>query len=218
MPYKDPKVRLIKQREYVQAHRELYRSSDAKYRSLHPDKVKEHQRNWRAKNIEHLKQYRNEHRKNNLELYRQYDKVKQAKHKVEINRRQREIYKYRKENDPQYYIALRCRNRVRSAVKSQKARKVAATLALLGCTVEFLKQYLESQFYPHPDTGEQMTWSNYGKFGWHIDHEIPCDKFDLINPEEQRKCFHYTNLQPMWWQENLIKGASIRTKRKENYA
>jgi len=51
-----------------------------------------------------------------------------------------------------------------------------------------------------------MTWDNYGYYGWHIDHKVPCSNFDLSKPEEQYKCFHYTNLQPLWAEENLIKG------------
>lgn len=51
-----------------------------------------------------------------------------------------------------------------------------------------------------------MTWENYGVHGWHIDHIRPCKSFDLTDPEQQKECFHYTNLQPLWWWENLEKG------------
>jgi len=51
-----------------------------------------------------------------------------------------------------------------------------------------------------------MSWDNYGYRGWHIDHIRPCASFDLTDPEQQRECFHYTNLQPLWWQDNLRKG------------
>ena len=52
---------------------------------------------------------------------------------------------------------------------------------------------------------EGMSWENQGKNGWHIDHKKPCSKFDLSKPEEQKKCFHFTNLQPLWWEDNLKK-------------
>ena len=66
----------------------------------------------------------------------------------------------------------------------------------MGCTIPYLKKYLESQF------NEGMTWENHGENGWHIDHIKPCAAFDLTKPEEQKKCFHYTNLQPLWGNEN----------------
>ena len=50
-----------------------------------------------------------------------------------------------------------------------------------------------------------MSWKNHGKYGWHIDHIKPCSKFNLIDPTEQKKCFHYTNLQPLWAKDNLTK-------------
>ena len=72
-------------------------------------------------------------------------------------------------------------------------------LDLIGCTVEELKQYLEDKFK------EGMTWKNHSKHGWHIDHIKPCASFDLIEEEQQRKCFHYTDLQPLWCYENWAK-------------
>jgi hypothetical protein len=50
-----------------------------------------------------------------------------------------------------------------------------------------------------------MNWNNYGVKGRHIDHIKPVSKFDLTKEEEIKKCFHYTNLQPLWWDENLKK-------------
>jgi hypothetical protein len=54
-----------------------------------------------------------------------------------------------------------------------------------------------------------MTWQNYGYYGWHIDHIKPCASFDLRKPSEQRKCFHYSNLQPLWAKDNLQKSDKI---------
>ena len=85
----------------------------------------------------------------------------------------------------------------------KNTKKCKKTLELTGCTLEFLYNYLESKFT------KGMSWDNYGKFGWHIDHIIPCSSFDMSNPEEQKKCFHYTNLQPLWWLDNLKKSNKI---------
>ena len=68
---------------------------------------------------------------------------------------------------------------------------------MVGCTPEFLKEYLEKQFKPG------MTWQNYTRKGWHIDHRTPLDS--AKTPEDIEKLMHYTNLQPMWWRENIIK-------------
>jgi len=78
-------------------------------------------------------------------------------------------------------------------IKSKKTKE------LLGCTVEELKRYLSNKFV------DNMSFENYGK--WHIDHIIPCASFDFSKPEEQAKCFHYTNLQPLWAIDNIKKGA-----------
>jgi len=84
--------------------------------------------------------------------------------------------------------------------------KSASTVELLGCSIEELKIYLQGFFQPG------MTWDNYGnpdgdhKKSWHVDHIRPCASFDLSDPIEQRECFHYTNLQPLWGKDNLSKG------------
>ena len=77
--------------------------------------------------------------------------------------------------------------------------KLKTTMKLIGCSIEELKQYLGKQFT------EGMSWQNYGK--WHIDHIRPCASFDLKKLNEQKKCFHYSNLQPLWAKDNLCKGA-----------
>ena len=71
----------------------------------------------------------------------------------------------------------------------------------MGCTIKELKQHLESKFV------DGMTWDNRSE--WHIDHKIPCSSFDLSKKEEQQKCFHYNNLQPLWAIDNLKKSNKI---------
>ncbi len=83
---------------------------------------------------------------------------------------------------------------------NNREAKDAKSLDLTGCTIGELKAHLESLFKPG------MTWKNHTNKGWHIDHIRPCSSFDLSDPEQQRACFHYTNLQPLWWVDNLSKG------------
>ena len=79
--------------------------------------------------------------------------------------------------------------------------KSASTMELVSCSIDKLKQHLESKFT------DGMNWDNYGE--WHVDHIKPCASFDLSDPDQQRQCFHYTNLQPLWEKDNLKKGSSL---------
>jgi len=105
--------------------------------------------------------------------------------------------KLRRQKDLEYKLLIDCRKRLGKAI--QGIDKSKPTLELLGCSVEFLKQHLEKQFQPG------MSWDKRHLI--HIDHIRPCSSFDLTIPEEQAKCFHYTNLQPLWAKDNLSKGA-----------
>ena len=107
----------------------------------------------------------------------------------------------RYKNDEEYRLTQILRSRFRKALKSQNIKKNSHVLELTSCTVDFLKNYLSNQFE------EGMTWANHGQ--WHIDHRKPCASFDLKNEEEQRKCFHYTNLQPLWGKKNMEKSAKF---------
>lgn len=72
-----------------------------------------------------------------------------------------------------------------------------STRELVGCSWRELKAHIESMFK------DGMNWDN--RSSWHIDHIKPCALFDLTKTDEQRKCFHFTNLQPLWAAENLRK-------------
>lgn len=113
----------------------------------------------------------------------------------ETNHRRNEVIK----KDPIRKLIARCRIRTNLALKD-KSLKACKTMDLLGCSREFLKAHLESQFKPG------MSWENHNRSGWHIDHIKPCSKFDFSDPAQQKECFHYTNLQPLWAKENISKG------------
>ena len=108
--------------------------------------------------------------------------------------------------DPHYKIKKNLRSRFRHALKRSKdgkAVKCGHTLDMLGCSMDFFIKHIEEQFEPG------MSWSNHGFSGFHIDHRIPCASFDLTDPEQQKKCFHFSNMQPMWASEKLSKGAKF---------
>ena len=101
--------------------------------------------------------------------------------------------------DSMYRLQESCRSRVYKAIKAEK--KASATIHLVGCTWEHLKEHLQQQFT------EGMTWENHGLRGWHIDHIRPCASFDLSDPAQQAACFNFINLQPLWAKDNLQKGS-----------
>lgn len=108
----------------------------------------------------------------------------------------------RRAEDPLFRIVQNARRRVRRALKGARTRKSTATLLLIGCSARELRAHLEAQFRPG------MTWENYGPV-WHVDHRKPCARFDLTDPAQQRTCFHFSNLQPLFAEENLKKGSKI---------
>lgn len=126
-----------------------------------------------------------------------------AKNSKEINKKRYQRHLKQLENDPAYRLRRGLRNRLSAALRGKF--KAGSAVRDLGCTGEELKIYLENKFYPNPRTGEAMTWDNWAPKGWHIDHIKPLINFDLNNREEFLKANHYTNLQPLWWFENLEK-------------
>lgn len=108
----------------------------------------------------------------------------------------RERYK----NDIDFRIRRLLRNRIRLALRNNQ--KTGHTLEILGCTIQEFKLYLEKQF------SKDMSWENQGTY-WEIDHIVPCANFDLSNFDEQKKCFHYSNMQPLTVSDNRSKRNKI---------
>lgn len=104
--------------------------------------------------------------------------------------------------NPHFRILVNCRSRVYDALRNTGIKKQSKTKDLLGCSFEFFRGWLESQFK------RGMSWQNYGIF-WHVDHKRPCASYDLTDPEQQKACFHYSNTQPLWKELNLSKGCKI---------
>ncbi len=123
----------------------------------------------------------------------------QKAHKKERAAKNRE----RRKTDVCFRVVSNLRTRINNALKGKT--KSAITQALLGCTVEQFKKWIEQHFLLN------MNWSNYGQgdFCWQIDHHYPCDMFDLTDPEQQKQCFHYTNMFPLWQKDNLSKLATV---------
>jgi hypothetical protein len=126
-----------------------------------------------------------EYRQNNREL---------------LSKKQSEYTKNRLKTDVYFRLKMNLRSRIKEAIKNAAVVKSGPTFELLGCTPDDVRVFLEAEF------SQGMTWDNYGK-EWHVDHIKPCARFNLEDPEEQKKCFHWTNLQPLWAIDNLKKGS-----------
>lgn len=154
-----------------------------KYRKENAARIKKQQHDWYLDNKPTLTRW--------ASLYRE-------EHAKELKVYRKKYNALRNKSDPIYKLKNTLRSRIRDVLRGMV--KASKTKDLLGCSMEELKVHLEKQFKPG------MTWKNHGK--WHIDHIKPCDSFNLSDPIEQRKCFNYLNLQPLWAKENLQKGKS----------
>lgn len=104
-------------------------------------------------------------------------------------------------NNPMARIVKQLRESLRRCVREKRFRADRA-LVMLGCSRDELRHHLESRFV------QEMAWENYGSY-WEIDHIKPCASFNMLDLSDQRKCFHYTNLQPIRIRDNRVKGARI---------
>ncbi len=163
------------QKEYCKAYRQTEDYIERRRQYQRSDYYKK-QRNQYAKNLKR-RSYQNAWRK-----------TPEAKAKL-VNR---------KKTDIQFRLRVNLRTRLSKAIKTEQ--KTGSAVKDLGCTIQYFKSYIESQFQPG------MTWENWGKYGWHLDHITPLSSFDLTDREQLLKACHYTNLQPLWARDNLEKG------------
>ena len=148
---------------------------------------------WQNENPEKTRAYKAVWVKNNPEAVRAFSENYKE-------RRNRHVRK-RKITDPGFRLTHNLRTAMNIAFKNNA--KSGRTIELLGCSIEELKNHLERLFPPG------MSWGNYGRYGWHIDHIIPLSYFDMSDPEQQKRAWHYTNLQPLWAQDNIRKKNKI---------
>jgi hypothetical protein len=187
---KSRKIYYDKNAEKLAAHtREYYKNHAEEERR----KKREHIKNNREIMCERSKKYYNENKEKVIE----YRKNNKENRRDQNNKRHKERVKI----DPIYKLKKSMRRRICAFLKQKGYKKTSNSFEMVGCSPNDLKKYIEAQFT------ERMSWENHGFYGWHIDHKIPLASGKT--KEEVIKLFHYTNLQPLWWIDNLNKKDKI---------
>lgn len=161
---------------------------------------KKYNKDHREIGIERNKKFRLENKEHTQNYWKKY----YLNNKIKRDNYRRKYESKRRKTDITYKIKHNLRNRIYITIKGYT--KTLSTMLLIGCEIDYLLHHLQSQFT------KGMSWNNYGK--WEIDHIKPCASFDLSKPEEQRKCFNYTNLQPLWAKDNRIKSNKWKNEEK----
>jgi len=163
-------------RNWTKKNPEWVYNRHKKWREENPEKVKEMRGNWLNKNPEKRKEYRENYKS-----------------------RKQEQRKDRRDKDPVFNLTNRMRCRIWKYLNILKISKKNKTFDIVGCSPEFLKEHLETQFT------DGMSWDNRSE--WHIDHIIPLSS--AKTEDELYKLCHYENLQPLWAEDNLKKSDKI---------
>jgi Prasinovirus endonuclease VII len=194
------------QRRYRQKNKERIRiqqrEADRRFYQRHKEQINCRERGsptkrrYRERNRERIKEKGRQYYLANKEWIRARVKVwsKANRNRVRLNHN-----RWRSENSDRLRFRINLQQRMRSLIRGKV--KAGRTAELLGCSIADFKIYIEGKFEPG------MSWQNYGsgKGKWSVDHIVPCAIFDLSKSEHQRRCFHFSNLQPMWDLKNCDK-------------
>lgn len=192
-------------RLYQLEKKEQISSYQKQYREKNKARLFEARKNYRENNKKVIALKKKEYAINNREKLRNKGRLYVEQNKEKISKYKSQYKTRRWRTDPFFRLKENLRNRLYSFLSGRD--KSINTMNLLGCDLEQLKTHIQSKFYPHPETGEQMSWENYGR--WHVDHIKPLAMFDSSNLEHQKIVMHYSNLQPLWAIDNLKKGSKF---------
>ena len=174
--------------------RDCVRAYNVEWRKNNPEKERERSAKWCKNHPEKVRAKYTRWRHNHPGYDAEWRKNNSRKDRITRNKYQKE----RRANDLNFKMIKDIRSAMGNALRN--TIKSGHTIELLGCSIKELREHIERQFQPG------MTWDNWGRYGWHIDHIIPLSYFDFTDYEQQKRAFHYTNLQPLWAEDNLRKG------------
>ena len=159
--------------------------------------IKHNKKNCMIKKDQYVLMWKNYYQKNKEKISLRRKKYGQENREKLLQHAKEYLRERRIKGEIQYILKQNLRSRIITALKGNS--KSQRTISLLGCSIEEFRKHIESQFQ------EGMTWKNYGKGGWELDHIIPIAYFDLSDPEQQKLCWNYRNLQPLWRKDNIKK-------------
>lgn len=202
----------IKQKVWIKNNKDKIKIRQKNYNEVNKDKIKAYNKIYQDVNKEKLKLAHKVYREANKDKVKVQTKVwrEANKDKVKVqtkNYREANKDKINKwfvnkfKTNVQFKLSRILRNRLRSALKDNQ--KSGNAVRDLGCSIDEFKSYIESKFQ------SGMSWDNYGLYGWHLDHIKPLSSFDLTDRKQMLEACHYTNLQPLWAKDNLIKSDKI---------
>lgn len=167
------------------------------------ERAKKRIQEWRAENLATIKEKVAKY--NSLPKSRELKKIRDKRYREKPKSKDlcNKHRKLKRLKNPEFALSLKVRTRIWYALKRKRVTKREKTSELVGCSFLFLKKHLEAQFR------EGMSWDKPNSF--HIDHIKPLSSFDLTDPEQLKAACHWSNLQPLYPEENLRKGAKILT-------
>jgi len=173
--------------------KKYYHSNAEKIKPKNRENARKYYEKNKEKCLQSIKNYRNSLTPQEKEELSEKKKAWRQTNAEKLKQRRTELRK-----TPAGRIVRNIRKRLQKKMRGIK--KTVSLSKSIGKKSEALKEYLESKFLPG------MTWENYGIDGWHIDHIKPLSAFDFTDPAQQAAANHYTNLQPLWAEDNLAKG------------
>ena len=187
-------VKEYNKKYYVKNKQKLIEQSNLYYKK-NTEKVLSTVKEYREKNVEKVKKRKSDYHIKNSEKIAKKVKDWRKNNKVRRNQTERE----RRKNDILHKLVHYLRVRTNFYIKKTGVTKNNSSLNIVGLSPIELKKYIEKKFT------EKMCWENYGE--WHIDHIIPLSS--AKSEDEIYKLCHYTNLQPLWAEDNLKKGNKL---------
>ena len=155
--------------------------------------------NYKKNNKEKVSLYNKEYKANSRDEIKEYNRVYNIQNRLEIQTRQTRTHKERRKTDMNYKMSIVLRNRLKKFYKGSRSK----IQNVIGCSVQNFKYWIEYNF------NNEMNWNNHGTV-WHIDHVLPCSKFNLENDDEVSICFNWKNLRPLTASKNLAKNNKLQ--------